>query len=205
MTHKRGHSSPLVTCGSEKCHYTLKQLKELITDIYIQKVKHDDKCVNQNHSQRETMEQYLYTYLNQKYGLKNIVIDQVNGIISGIANYQRQDHDVLLFGKVLKNEIDEEFRYVQHTIKSTTIQMLKTFVKEKHPNKSTAAIEKVMLDLQSDKVQVEYSIWNKIINHMYEAKDVEILHKNLRANAQELLNPADSKVDDKRRSRLFEN
>ena len=48
MTHKRGHSSPLVTCGSEKCHYTLKQLKELITDIYIQKVKHDDKSVNMN-------------------------------------------------------------------------------------------------------------------------------------------------------------
>ena len=83
--------------------------------------------------------------------------------------------------------------------------MLRTFVKEKHPNKSTTDVEKLMTDIQSDKVQVEYSTWNKIVNHMYEAKDVEILHKNLRENAQELLNPADGKVDEKRKSRLFDN
>lgn len=40
---------------------------------------------------------------------------------------------------------------------------------------------------------------------MYEAKDVEILHKNLRENSQELLNPADRKLDEKRKSRVFEN
>lgn len=58
------------------------------------------------------MEQYLYTYLNQKYGLKSIVLDQINAIIQAIAQFQQSDHDVLLFGKVLRNEIDEEFRYV---------------------------------------------------------------------------------------------
>lgn len=151
------------------------------------------------------MEQYLYTYLNQKYGLKNIVIDQVNGIISSLANYQLLDHDVLLFGKVLRNEIDEEFRYVQHTTMGRITQWLRTFVKEKHPNKSTADVEKLMIDLQSDKIQVDFSIWNKIVNHMYEAKDAEILHKNLRENAQELLNPAGAKGEEKRRSRIFEN
>lgn len=46
MTHKRGNSSHVVTGGPEKCSYTLKQLRDLITDIYLQKVKHDDKCVN---------------------------------------------------------------------------------------------------------------------------------------------------------------
>lgn len=46
LTHKRGQSSPMVSGGPEKCSYTLKQVKDLIADIYLQKVKHDEKCVN---------------------------------------------------------------------------------------------------------------------------------------------------------------
>ena len=56
------------------------------------------------------MEQFLFTYLNQKYGLKSIVIDQINAIVNSIEKYQLQDHDVLLFGKVLRHEVNEEYR-----------------------------------------------------------------------------------------------
>jgi hypothetical protein len=48
---------------------TLKQMKEIINDIYLQKIKYDEKC-NESRLPRETMEQYMYTYLNQRYGLK---------------------------------------------------------------------------------------------------------------------------------------
>ena len=41
----------------------LKQLKDVITDIYLQKVKYDQKC-RDSHLPIETMEQYMYTYLN---------------------------------------------------------------------------------------------------------------------------------------------
>jgi hypothetical protein len=33
------------------------------------------------------MEQYLQTYLNQKYGLKSIVIDQATSIINSIKAF----------------------------------------------------------------------------------------------------------------------
>lgn len=58
------------------------------------------------------MEQYIYTYMNWKYGLKNIVIEWVAGVVNGIKTYIREDHDVALFGKILKNECDEEFRFI---------------------------------------------------------------------------------------------
>ena len=48
---------------------TIKQLKETVEEIYESKLKFDQK----NHDgklPRETMHQYLFTYLNQKYGLK---------------------------------------------------------------------------------------------------------------------------------------
>lgn len=38
-------------------------MKDLINDIYLNKKKHDEKCL-ENKLARETMEQYMYTYLN---------------------------------------------------------------------------------------------------------------------------------------------
>ena len=52
---------------------TLKQLKETVDEIYESKVKFDEKNF-QGKLGRETMNQYLFTYLNQKYGLKSLTI-----------------------------------------------------------------------------------------------------------------------------------
>jgi hypothetical protein len=54
----------------------------------------------------------MYTYLNQRYGLKNLIIEWAAAIINGIKTYLKEDHDVGLFGKILKNECDEEFRFI---------------------------------------------------------------------------------------------
>lgn len=48
---------------------TAKMLREMIDDIYNSKVNYDVKC-RENEMMRETMEQHMYSYLNQKYGLK---------------------------------------------------------------------------------------------------------------------------------------
>jgi hypothetical protein len=56
---------------------TLKQLKDIIEEIYISKTKYDQRCI-ESKLPRETMEQHMYTYLNQKYGLK------VSTICSGL-------------------------------------------------------------------------------------------------------------------------
>lgn len=42
---------------------SLKQLKDMIVDMYSSKVKFDKKCEDA-HLARETMEQFMYTYLN---------------------------------------------------------------------------------------------------------------------------------------------
>lgn len=58
------------------------------------------------------MEQYMYTYLNQRYGLKPLIIDWAATIIHSLKKYSREEHEVALFGKVLRNECDEGFRCV---------------------------------------------------------------------------------------------
>ena len=90
---------------------TLKQLKEQISEIYSGKEKYDIRCTEARMA-RETMEQYMYTFLNQRYGLKGLIIEMASAIINGIRRFSKQDHDVALFGKILRNEVDEEFRFV---------------------------------------------------------------------------------------------
>lgn len=90
---------------------TLKQLKDVIKDMYEAKVKFDAKC-DQSKAPRETLEQFMYTYLNQKYGLKSLIVDWAASLIQAIKKNLKKDHDVTLFAKILKNECDEDFRLI---------------------------------------------------------------------------------------------
>lgn len=45
----------------------------------------------------------MYTYLNQKYGLKSLTIEWAMGIVSGIKKYSIKEPEISVFGKVLRN------------------------------------------------------------------------------------------------------
>ena len=78
----------------------------------------------------------MYTYLVQKYGLKSLIVEWATAIINGVRTYAREDHEVSLFAKVLKNECDEEFRFIQVHVRNTLEQVLKAVYREKQPLKS---------------------------------------------------------------------
>ena len=63
-----------------------KQMHDFINEIYESKIEYDKVC-NENHLKRESMEHYMYKFLNNKYGLKNLVIEWSSSIITGIKMY----------------------------------------------------------------------------------------------------------------------
>lgn len=103
---------------------TLKQMKDTIEEIYASKQRTDKKN-KEMRLPRETMEQHMYAYLNQKFGLKSLIIEWAGSLIQGIKNYAYEDNDVAVFGKILKNECDEEFIFVQSQIKNTIMELFK--------------------------------------------------------------------------------
>lgn len=66
---------------------TLHQLRDIIDDIMISKRDFDQNHL-QNSLPRETLEQYLYTYLTKKYGLKVILFHEEPGGGLGFHHYQ---------------------------------------------------------------------------------------------------------------------
>ena len=51
---------------------------------------------------RVQMEQHLYTYLNQRYGLRSIIVDHASAVIRSAGQYKDRDVDVSLFLKMLR-------------------------------------------------------------------------------------------------------
>ena len=94
---------------------SLKQLKEMIEDIYLSKEKHDLK-LKEGKQPRETMEQFLIYYLNQKYGLKQLINDWHVAIYNALTVF-KGDPDVTLFHKILNHEIEENFRNIFKEVK----------------------------------------------------------------------------------------
>lgn len=117
----------------------------------------------------------MYTYLNQRYGLKNLIIEWAASIINGIKKYSKEDHTVGLFGKILRNECDEEFRFIQIHVTDTLTQLLKVVLKEKHVHKSEADINRQVGSIQTG--FVDDQVWAKIIERMYDQQDCLILEE----------------------------
>lgn len=181
---------------------TLKQLKETIADIYAQKVKFDQKC-EINKVSKETLEQYMYTYLNQKYGLKPLIVEWAAAIINGVKTYIKEEHDVALFAKMLKNECDESFRPRQEQVKDSLNKLLKEIVREKHPHKSEKDIVKVIEGIQ--KGRIDEWMWKKIIQHDYAEQDAviieDIIREQLESKSKQSLDESPSQASLKKMTR----
>jgi hypothetical protein len=124
------------------------------------------------------MEQYMYTYLNQKYGLKALIVEWAASIIGAVKTYLKKDHEVTLFAKILKNECDEEFRFIQVHVRDTLFQLVKVILRDKYPNKSETDLSRQMEMIRDGRI--EDWIWQKILDKMYEESDSEVLFQQIR-------------------------
>eukprot|EP00826_Nyctotherus_ovalis_P052635 TRINITY_DN6712_c0_g1_i6.p1 TRINITY_DN6712_c0_g1~~TRINITY_DN6712_c0_g1_i6.p1 ORF type:complete len:726 (+),score=212.97 TRINITY_DN6712_c0_g1_i6:142-2319(+) len=161
---------------------SLRQMKELIGDVYEQKKKHDQKCL-QGGMPKETMEQYVYTYLNQQYGLRNLILDWTKAILEGIAKYSPIDSEVLLFERILRNECEEGFNYVLVRAKNDIIETIK-----KHIRNKRKFITEKELKATVDKIThnpISEDVWSEIINTLCSPADRSILHAKILENSQQ--------------------
>lgn len=149
---------------------TIKMTKDIMNEIYNSKALFDKRCY-ENKQARETMEQHMYTYLNQKYGLKNLIIEWASSIINAIKLYSSEDSDINLFGKILRNEQEEDSRLILLKLRSTISELLEYYLKSKNPLKSAKDIKK-MLESKKEGLLTEEE-WQGIIYYIYNEEDAQ--------------------------------
>ena len=139
---------------------TKEQLLQLIDEIYRSKSISNQKCEELG-KPIETMEQHLYKFLNQKFGLKSLTIEYASAIIKGIKDYSNSNSEICLFGMILRNELEENTINILNQIKIVMNDTLNYFLTEKYPNKNAGEINDLVNECK--KGFVDEDIWNKII------------------------------------------
>ena len=86
-----------------------------------------------------------------------------------LNKYSKEDHSVSLFGKILRNECDEEFRFIQIHVQETLNSLLKIVLREKFPNKSEQALNEQYEQIHNGFIEDYY--WARIIERMYDEQD----------------------------------
>ena len=156
--------------------FTLKMMKEIISNMYTTKIAFDKKCVI-NKQPKQTMEEYMYIYLNQKYGLKNMVIEWATNIINGIRTFSSEDTEISLFGKILQNELEESCHLLINNLKENINTILISILKSENPYKDEYEINIMKNKLIKGEIPPEKT--QQIIENLFDEKGREILFEKI--------------------------
>jgi hypothetical protein len=152
--------------------FTLKMMKEIISNIYSSKASFDKKCL-QNKQPKQTMEEFMYTYLNQKYGLKNMVIEWATNIINGIRTFSPGDTEISLFGKILQNELEESSQLLITNVKENINSIIMSALRAEYPFKSEIELKKIKKKYIKNEIPPE--LIQYIINASFDEKGKQII------------------------------
>ena len=126
----------------------------------------------------------MYKFLNNKYGLKNLVIEWSSSIITGIKMYSSSDSDINLFNKILKNKIEEGQKLVIIKLKSTIKELYDMYIKNKsrlNSNKGKSKLNEKeienILNSFNENILLNEDEWKNIIKSIYNEDEYKILIK----------------------------
>ena len=152
--------------------FTLKMMKEIISNMYTSKIAFDKKC-EINKQPKQTMEEYMYIYLNQKYGLKNMVIEWATNIINGIRTFSSEDTEISLFGKILQNELEESCHLLITNLKENINTILLSVLKAENPFKDESELNSMKNKLIKNDIPPEKT--QQIIENLFDEKGRAVL------------------------------
>ena len=162
--------------------FTPKIFKELIYNIYEAKESFNKKCL-ENKQPKETLEQFIYTYFNYKYGLKNMVIEWTTNIINGIKNYSLIDSEIRLFGKIMRNELDEDSRLIMPQIKKKVNEIFMNILRREFSFKNEDDIIEQKKKIIKNRLPL--NIVQMILNSLYSKEEKENIIKKINISVNE--------------------
>ena len=162
--------------------FTVKMMKDIINNIYNSKNNFNIKC-NENKQPKETMEEYMYTYFNYKYGLKNMVIEWATNIINGIKNYSEIDSEICLFGKIMRNDLDESCQYIMPKIKTKFKESLVKILKKEFEFKNDDQINEYINNLIKNRISLQNV--QLIMNYLYTQEEQKKIIERIKENIDE--------------------
>ncbi|KAF1319993.1 hypothetical protein FI667_g12667, partial [Globisporangium splendens] len=143
---------------------TLKQLVDLIHCITASKQKYDTKCFDVG-APREIMEQHMYTYLNQRFGLHALT-----------------GNDAAVFLALLHNQVDEASVSIKKKLQQALVDLLRAYFQAKYPMKQETAIATLVQTRLQNVIYEEE--WHEMLTYLYDPQDSATLLRLVRRRAE---------------------
>eukprot|EP00900_Chrysochromulina_parva_P002878 jgi/Chrpa1/12591/Chrysochromulina_OHIO_Genome00019706-RA len=157
-----------LSSGGGGRNLSLRQMRELIEEMYASKAKHDAKT-DRMKLPRETLAQHLTTFLTARYGLKMLIAENAQACFDGIREYQEVDADVATFGCVLRHEVEEGFVEVQRQLKHTVGELLRVQLRGRMTSKADIQISHELKKKQEGHLAEDE--WTDIVKYLYTEAD----------------------------------
>jgi hypothetical protein len=170
-----------LSSGGGGRNLSLRQMRELIEEMYASKAKHDAKT-DRMKLPRETLAQHLTTFLTARYGLKMLIAENAQACFDGIREYQEVDADVATFGCVLRHEVEEGFVEVQRQLKHTVGELLRVQLRGRMTSKADIQISHELKKKQEGHLAEDE--WTDIVKYLYTEADVAGISQRMREAAR---------------------
>jgi len=113
----------------------------------------------------------MFTFLNQRYGLRQLIVEWATSLVSAVKQYGDEDAQVHLFGKILKSTVNEDFWLVQETLRAQVHSLVKVCYKERLQAKLLTDVHKHVEDVMSDRFGLDGWVSNRLIERVFLDKD----------------------------------
>lgn len=165
---------------------SLNECKELIERIYESKIVANEKAMKGvGNLPMETLEQHTYRTLEKKYGLRSLAVDHVGMLIKAVDQYVATgDNDIIVFQKIFRNEIEEDFRLIQEELKTSIKDLTMVSIMGRNPTKDQPTLL-LLLDQKMTSGVISEEEWKDLINYLYNPIDSNTLCLLLRKIAVE--------------------
>lgn len=130
----------------------------------------------------ETLEQHTYRIMEKKYGLRSLAVEHVGMLIRSIELYSKEDNNIKIFLKIFRNEIEEDYRYVQYELLKSINDLTLVQLMGRHPTKSQESIKEMLKEKIASGIIYEDE-WKDMINYLYNESDSAVICLLLRKKA----------------------
>jgi len=94
------------------------QLKSVINDLFISKMKKNKSCLLAEIPLR-TMREHLEVSFTDKFGIKKLIVESLQSFIHSLREFESQDIEFFVFDKILSSNLPEEFMATLHQMRQT--------------------------------------------------------------------------------------
>jgi len=152
---------------------SLGQLKELIHSVWKAKEAKDVRNAGAGFRQKPLLEFYSewldHASMATRQRLGSTV--QVQGqIANAIRRYKGEDWEVALFSRLLRGEVEEDFRFVLMHLRDSIRKLLRMCLKQLHTEEATERLLKSML-----KGRLHEDEWGDVVRYLYNEVDAGAL------------------------------